>query len=156
MFNAAFLEKPPRGKHLSRALTSETYRTCDAETENMKTKILLSIAVTGIAAMCSGTGGPAGGTAVGPVGTPTSATPQPTTSQTPGLTLPPAGAPVQPNVSANPNMSGNFNGNGNGNFNNRFANTNSLYTITNPPGQLNSQSFGNPPGAARLCRFNRE
>jgi len=108
----------------------------------MKTKILLSAAIVGVTAICSGAGGAAGGKVVGPVGTPTSATPQPTTSQTPELTLPPAGAPVQPNVSANPNISGNFN--------NRFAHTNSLYTITNPPGQLNSQSFGNPPGGGTV------
>ena len=115
----------------------------------MKTKSLFAVVITSLTAVCSGApGAAASGTVVGPVGTPTSQTPQPITSQTPGLTLPPSTGPVQPNVNANPNMPGNLNGNGN--FNNRFANTNSLYTITNPPGQFNNQSFGNPPGGGTV------
>jgi hypothetical protein len=111
----------------------------------MKIKILLSLAVTSVATICSGAGG-AAGTVVGPVGMPTSQTPQPTTSQTPGLTLPPSTVPIQPNVNAN--TPGNLNGNGN--FNNHFARTNSLYSITNPPGKLNSQPFGNSPGGVTV------
>jgi hypothetical protein len=67
MFNTAFLEKSARGAILSRPLTSKAYGTGDAEIRNMKTKILLSIAVAGFTAMCYGAGGSAGGSA-GPGG----------------------------------------------------------------------------------------
>ena len=109
----------------------------------MKAKILFTIAAASLAAVGNGAPGvAAGGTVVGPVGTPTSQTPQPITSQTPGLTVPPANTADNPGINSNPNAPGNVNGN----FNNRFANTNSLYSITNPPGQLNNQSFGNSFG----------
>jgi hypothetical protein len=111
----------------------------------MKTKILL--AVVGITALCGGKG-VAAGTVVGPIRAPTSATPQPITSQSPGMTMPATGTTV--NSPINPNMTGAVNGNGyatNGEFNG-YANTNSLYSITNPPYQRYNQPFGNAPGGS--------